>query len=44
MCSMGDFVSNKKKEAMLNWFRVTGSSKWPEVAILAMGQMADRNF
>ena len=33
-----------EKKTMLNLFGVTGSSRWPEVSVLAMGQMADRNF
>ena len=41
---LGENSEFNRKKAMLNLFGVTGSSRWPEVAILAMGQMADRNF
>ena len=40
------FEISEVTEKKATWFvldsEVTGSSRWPEVAILAMGQMADR--
>ena len=41
---LGENSEFNRKKAMLNLFGVTGSSRWPEIAILAMGQMADGNF
>ena len=38
---------NDEQKNRCTWVEIrniTGSSRWPEVAILAMGQMADRNF
>ena len=41
---LGKMMSRKIRCTWFEIRNVTGSSRWPEVAILAMGQMADRNF